>query len=109
MNKSADGNEPRSTRRQATRWDTQDAAWTDIQPRLGTLNALVLDAITQQPGTCDELEIRLSLTHQTCSACVNSLMNDGLIVADGKRPTRSGRAARVWTLPIPTTLFERAT
>ena len=58
MKRSLDGNEPRSTRRQATRWDTQDAAWSDIQPRLGTLNALVLDAITQQPGTCDELEVR---------------------------------------------------
>lgn len=105
MNYSADGNEPRRTRKQATRWDTQDCAWTNIQPRIGTLTARVLRSISDAPGTCDELEMRLDMTHQTCSASVNSLMNSGLIVADGKRPTRSGRAARVWRLNIVTTLF----
>lgn len=104
--KSADGNEPRRTRKQSTRWDTQDAAWDSVQPRLGTLNAEVLAAITESPSTCDELEQRLNLMHQTCSACVNHLMNNGLIVADGKRPTRSGRQARVWRLYVPATLFE---
>lgn len=104
MKYSTDGDEPRTTSRQETRWSTQDAAWTSMQPRLGTLNAQVLRAITDSPGTCDELEVRLDLTHQTCSAAVNNLMNRGLIVADGKRMTRSRRQARVWRLNM-TTLF----
>lgn len=90
------GTPPRRTPGQRTRWDTQDAAWEKIQPRLNTINRRVLDAIRTRPQTCDELEQALSLTHQTCSASVNSLMNSGLIVATGYRKTRSGRSARVW-------------
>lgn len=101
----ADGLPPRKTRGQATRWDTQDQAWTSVQPRLGTINAKVLDALKECPSTCDELEQRLGLSHQTCSASVNNLMNDGLIVADGYRKTRSGRSARVWRVAGSEFLF----
>ena len=92
----ADGRPPRRTRRQETRWDTQDAAWESIQPRAGSIAAKVLEAITNEPMTCDEVEQRLGLTHQTCSAAIHHLMKDGAVVADGVRPTRSGRTARVW-------------
>lgn len=98
-------NNVRSTPKQATRWDTQDAAWDSIQPRIGTITATVLASITDCAATCDELEQRLSLSHQTCSASVNSLMKSGLIVADGKRPTRSGRKATVWRVFVPASLF----
>jgi hypothetical protein len=93
---SSDGPPPRQTPGQRTRWDTQDAAWQSVQPRLHTNNHKVLAAIRDTPRTCDELEQALGLTHQTCSAAVNSLMNAGLIVASGYRKTRSGRSARVW-------------
>ena len=92
----ASGLPPRRTPGQATRWDTQDAAWDAVQPRLATIQHKVLEAIRECPSTCDELEQALALTHQTCSAAVNNLMNKGLIVASGYRPTRSGRSARVW-------------
>lgn len=96
---------PRSTRRQITRWDTQDAAWADAEPRVGTIAATLLESISAAPATCDELEVRHGLTHQTCSAAVNWLMRHGQVVAEGTRKTRSGRAARVWVVKRPDTLF----
>lgn len=60
---------------------------------------MVLDRI-QQAGltgmTCDEVEVALGLSHQTCSARVNELNGVGYIKVEGKRPTRSGRNARVY-------------
>lgn len=105
MNLTTDGQEPRRTRHQRTRWATQDKAWDDIQTALSGLRATVYDAIREEPATCDELEQRLGLTHQTCSATVNHLMNSGLIVACDSRKTRSGRSARVWTVRQAETLF----
>jgi len=104
-NLAADGLPPRKTRGQATRWDTQDEAWSSVQPRIGTINAKVLAALEELPSTCDELEQRLGLSHQTCSASVNNLMNVGLIVAYGYRKTRSGRSARVWEVAKSEFLF----
>ena len=101
-----DGDGPRRTRRQRTRWGTQDAAHAAIMPREDTLEGMVLAAIRAQPSTCDELEARLDLTHQTCSARVHHLMAAGLIVADGSRRTRSGRSARVWRVAEPRNLWE---
>lgn len=104
----AQNDPPRSTRRQRTRWSTQDSAWQEIQPALSGIRSQVFDAIVESPATCDELEVRLGLTHQTCSAAVNNLMNEGRIVADGTRKTRSGRSARVWKQRQPTSLFDMA-
>ena len=105
MHRSNDGDEPRRTRRQETRWSTQDAAWSDIQPTADSIEGRVYQAIADRPSTCDELEDALGLTHQTCSARVNALMRRGLIVADGRRQTKSGRTARVWVARIPESLF----
>lgn len=98
---------PRRTRKQTTRWATQDAAYASAPTGIA---ARIMESLRQSPATCDELEQRLQLTHQTCSAAVNQLMNAGAIRAHGARPTRSGRAARVWeamptesgTQPAPT-------
>ena len=105
MGKCKTGRSLRRTRRQRTRWRTQDRAWTEIRPSEGTLERTVLDAIAASPSTCDELEERLGLTHQTCSARVHTLMRRGLIVADGSRRTRPGRSARVWHAVIADGLF----
>lgn len=99
-------NRVHSTPGQATRWDTQDAAWDAIQPRIGTIDATVLEAITHSAGTCDAIEARLGLTHQTCSAAVHRLMKSGAIEPAGKHPTRSGRQATVWRVAIPQSLFQ---
>ena len=84
---------PRATRSQSTRWATQDEAFSQCATGVP---ARVLDAIRDTPGTCDELEIRLGLTHQSCSAAINRLMRDGRVIATDSRTTRSGRRARVW-------------
>lgn len=59
------------------------------------------DAFHFRPGfTDDELEIRMSRTHQSVSATRNTLMRKGYIVDSGdRRPTRSGNPAivYVWT------------
>ena len=91
----------RRSRRQRTRWDTQDAAWADAQPRQGTICAEVLDIIKASPRTCDEVEEFTGKSHQTISPAINALMRDGLIRAIGKRPTRSRRPANVWQAVLP--------
>jgi predicted transcriptional regulator len=49
------------------------------------------------PETCDELEVRWGITHQTASAAINKLMREGRIKNSGvKRRTRQGRSATVW-------------
>jgi DNA-binding transcriptional ArsR family regulator len=48
--------------------------------------------------TVDELEIALSLPHQTASARMSELKSAGLIVQVGKRKTRTGSNAGVWIL-----------
>lgn len=64
----------------------------------GTLRDIVYTAIVDAgDATCDELEIKLGLTHQTTSARVHELMKGHHIIDSGaRRPTRSGRAATVW-------------
>lgn len=48
-------------------------------------------------ATCDELEVALGMSHQTCSARVHELMKSAHIETRGlKRATRSGRKAWVW-------------
>lgn len=60
----------------------------------------VLRAILQAPDglTCDEIEEKLNMSHQTVSARVRGLVRKGgFIVDSGKvRKTRSGRNAIVW-------------
>ena len=48
--------------------------------------------------TTDQIEARLNRTHQSISARVNQLKNEGWIIDSGYRlRTRSGRKAIVWT------------
>lgn len=55
-------------------------------------------------ATCDEIEAATGLLHQTCSARMNDLMNEGVIKPSGfKRSTRRGRPADVYCLAfVPT-------
>ena len=49
--------------------------------------------------TCDELEVALGMSHQTCSARCSDLARAGLIIRTGeKRPTRTGSPAAVYTI-----------
>lgn len=50
-------------------------------------------------ATCDELELTLALSHQTCSARVREMARRGMIKDSGRtRPTRTGRQAIVWQI-----------
>jgi hypothetical protein len=81
---------------------TSVAAADHIAPQAATLRAAVLAAIraTGADGmTCDEVEVCLSMKHQTASARVNELSRGAKIVDSGtSRPTRSGCQAIVWVV-----------
>lgn len=70
----------------------------------------VHEYIASQPQgvTCDEAEVALNLSHQTCSARCTELKRQGKVSAqeqmDGtkiRRPTRSGRNADVLFSRVP--------
>lgn len=47
--------------------------------------------------TCDQVEVVMSGRHQTISARIRELVNEGRIIDTGeRRPTRSGRGARIY-------------
>lgn len=45
---------------------------------------------------CDEVEVLLCMSHQTCSARFADLKKAGLIEPTNRRKTRSGRWAMAW-------------
>lgn len=52
--------------------------------------------------TCDEAEVLLALSHQTCSARFSELKRDGVLIATNtRRLTRSRSPARVMVLATP--------
>lgn len=78
--------------------DTSEAAALSVQDRAEIMRWRVLRTIRCMSGaTCDEVEERLGMRHQTCSARVCELRRMGMIRDSGRiRKTRSGRNAVVW-------------
>lgn len=80
--------------------DTSRAAAESMRSEAAVLRDRIFRTIEkagERGMTCDEVELRLTLTHQTASARVNELMNTGHIVdSQHRRDTRSGRKAIVW-------------
>lgn len=80
--------------------DTSKLAAESIAPKAGRLRASVLAEVRDRGvdgTTCDEVEVALSLRHQTASARIRELALNGSIVDTGrKRPTRSKRPAVVY-------------
>lgn len=76
------------------------AAAESIERDTPRLRRLVREEIAATDGlTCDEVEERLNLRHQTASARVHELMESGQIRDSGmRRKTRSGRTATVWVI-----------
>lgn len=59
----------------------------------------VVVAAGRRGATCDECEVVTGLLHQNCSARVRDLVLSGYIEDSGqRRPTRTGRAARVYVV-----------
>jgi hypothetical protein len=80
--------------------DTSRAAAESMAPHVSEIERNVLDFVIDagpRGATCDEAETLLEYTHQTASARLRGLVLKGLIRDSGaRRPTRSGRAARVY-------------
>jgi hypothetical protein len=80
--------------------DTSEAAADSLADDVLTrLRKAVWDFIRLRPygATCDEVEIALDLRHQTASARIRELvLKDKLTITNQRRPTRSGRGARVY-------------
>lgn len=79
---------------------TSKAAATSIEPKAGTLRAIVLAYIRGRGAygaTCEEVECGAQIKHQTASARVRELAQAKLIVdSNSMRTTSSGRFAVVW-------------
>lgn len=57
----------------------------------------IVDLLMHEPTgmTCDEIEVRLNLKHQTASARLTELKRDGLVFVWGRRKTPTGSFAGV--------------
>ncbi len=79
--------------------DTSKEAAESMVPNAGTLRRKVLELIASSKDglTCDEIEVRTGLAHQTASARVWELHTSRQIIDSGmRRVTRRGRRAAVW-------------
>lgn len=77
--------------------DTSQSAGESIEPSACVLRERVYLCIADGGATCDEVEQRTGLRHQTASARVRELALSGRIRDTGqRRKTRSGRNAAVW-------------
>lgn len=83
--------------------DTSAAAAESMKRLTLGLCGRVLSAIRGRHSegmTCDEAEVALGLTHQTCSARFNELVGAKAIFDVGRRKTRSGRMAKVYVARV---------
>jgi hypothetical protein len=79
--------------------DTSEAAAESIAESVTALRRKVLNAVkaAHDGVTCDQVEARLNMRHQTASARIRELSLLGLIeISVVRRKTRSGRYARVY-------------
>lgn len=88
--------------------DTSQEAAESIAPSAASIRARVYQLIVESGGmTCDEIEVVTGLTHVTTSPRLWELEGHGkqtdgtprpklIYKSDDKRPTRSGRMARVY-------------
>jgi N6-adenosine-specific RNA methylase IME4 len=85
--------------------DTSEAAAESVAGNVEALRAIVFDCICsagERGRTCDAIERRLQMLHQTTSARVRDLALMGKIKDSGqRRKTRSGRSAVVWVKAPP--------
>jgi hypothetical protein len=78
---------------------TSKSAATFIEPSAGTVRAWVLKEIRKagQKGlSCEQVERRCKLRHQSASARIRELVIDGLVEIIGTRENESGVRARVY-------------
>jgi predicted ArsR family transcriptional regulator len=78
--------------------DTSRDAAESMRPHVSEIEQDILHFLKiHQDATCDQIEDYMGIKHQTASARLKGLADKGLIRDSGaRRPTRSGRAARVY-------------
>lgn len=87
--------------------DTSFMAAENIAPLISKLQNMVLEAILDEGthgATCDEVEVKLEMPHQTASARINELKEDDietgrpqmLFDSGSRRKTRHDQLATVW-------------
>jgi hypothetical protein len=91
--------------------DTSVEAFASVSSAVrGKVRKQVLDYVIQagsNGATCDEVERALDLTHQSASARITELRKASRIYDSGlRRPTRSGRRARVYKVSVPLATVE---
>ena len=79
--------------------DTSLEALNSMQKRIIPLREQIFYLIRKKNGlTCEQIEIMLSISHQTASARINELIKSKQIADIGmRRMNKSGRDAIVWT------------
>lgn len=79
--------------------DTSKDAFKSIQGGRELMWLRILKQLAVSSATCDELEVRCALSHQTASARCSELRKHGMIARTGTvRRTRSGRNAHVYDI-----------
>jgi hypothetical protein len=71
---------------------------TPAQSRLLDRNRIATSLRHDGPATCQQLEDRIGLSHESCSARISEMRKDGTVVTVGEAVNRSGRKARVHAL-----------
>ena len=81
--------------------DTSEEAAARIEPNRLARQVLGYVRMTRWRGaTCDDVEVGLGMRHQTASArCRELELARRIVKTQDKRPTRSGRPARVYKVP----------
>jgi hypothetical protein len=72
----------------------------DHAPRRSFIHAMVetvINAAGDRGLTCDEVEMQTGLPHTEASVTINELSSAGVLLPRGKRMTRAGRHATVWS------------
>ena len=80
--------------------DTSRDAAISMQEASHVIRAKIYEYLKEKGGaTCDDIEIALHLTHQTASARLSELSLKFRLIHDSgaRKPTRSGRSAKIWT------------
>lgn len=85
---------------------TSNAAHRSIKGAKNDMYARILGLLQQRGDfTCEEIEDRLAMRHQTCSARLTELYAKGRVDRIGKRPTSSGRLAHIYRITSAGTLW----
>jgi hypothetical protein len=81
---------------------TSEDAFESMKPYIPAIKVKIYDEVKGAGViglTCDQVEVRLGLLHQTASAIITTMKRERLLDYKGeRRPTRTGRGAEVYVV-----------